>query len=375
VGQPATSKSAVSLPHEGRLWLICAVGLWLVGWWKSINLIVLLAWVMLALLLLSWFLARRMTYLVRVEREPIESTYVGSPVQIRYRLSAQTRFDAVGFWVEDNLGGVTLRRFVARLPAGQTQTIAIDFVPQKRGRVRTDGLMIVSQYPFGILTARLWVKDRFEAIFWPRTGTLHTARLLRWLARRTRGDGRSHCPRRALVAQDADSHSVRPYRPGDSMRWIHWRTSARCGELMVRESDEKATTELVLVVEPRPGPALEALLSLAATICREWLRHPANKLTLIIARAVVETHTGKTDPETARRYLDRLAVEQGGEPAELQDLLEAVTAVIVGRAVPVLYLTSEYSERHASQASGRLVRPIAWLTPEQASEFYTPPAG
>lgn len=374
MGQSIKSKSNVTLPYEGRLWLLSAVGLWLVGWWKSINLIVLLAWVMLALLLLSWFLARRMTYLVRVQREPVESTYVGSPVQIRYQLSAPTRFDAVGFWIEDNIGGVPLKQFVARLPAGQSQTVAIDFVPQLRGRVRSDGLAVVAQYPFGILTARLWISDGFEAIFWPRTGTLHTSRLLRWLSRRTRGDGRAHCPRRALVAQDADSHSVRPYRPGDSIRWVHWRTSARRGELMVRDSDEKATTELVLVVEPRPGPGLEALLSLAATICREWFRHPANKLTLIIARDHIETLTGKTDPETARRYLDRLAVEQGGEAADLQGLLEAVTAVILGRAVPVLYLTSEHQPQREGQAVGRLVRPIAWLTPNEASEFYTPPA-
>ncbi|NIV34314.1 MAG: DUF58 domain-containing protein, partial [Anaerolineae bacterium] len=31
--------------------------------------------------------------------------------------------------------------------------------------------------------------------------------------------------------------SVREYLPGDSMRWIHWPTTARCDETFVRTFD------------------------------------------------------------------------------------------------------------------------------------------
>ncbi|MDQ4025662.1 MAG: DUF58 domain-containing protein [Actinomycetota bacterium] len=40
---------------------------------------------------------------------------------------------------------------------------------------------------------------------------------------------------------------VRDYRPGDQQRWVHWRTTARTGRLVVREHEEPARSPLVLV--------------------------------------------------------------------------------------------------------------------------------
>jgi uncharacterized protein (DUF58 family) len=48
------------------------------------------------------------------------------------------------------------------------------------------------------------------------------------------GDGRS---RTDAPERTVDAASVRDYIPGDSLRWIHWRTSARMGSLHVRLFD------------------------------------------------------------------------------------------------------------------------------------------
>ena len=85
---------------------------------------------------------------------------------------------------------------------------------------------------------------------------------------------------RRVTTDQADVRGVRPYRPGDPIRGIHWRSSARRGELMVREYDAAPSPELVLVVEPwlpdNPTAGtranLEAALSLAVTIARTWSR-------------------------------------------------------------------------------------------------------
>ena len=61
------------------------------------------------------------------------------------------------------------------------------------------------------------------------------------------------------------------FRPGDSRRHIHWRTTARRGTLMVREFEDWPSDNLILLVDPwttrPPGadddPAVECLLSLA----------------------------------------------------------------------------------------------------------------
>jgi len=48
-----------------------------------------------------------------------------------------------------------------------------------------------------------------------------------------------------------EPRGVRPYRPGDSRRWVHWPATAHSGELMVREM-EGPTAEPVVVVVTLP---------------------------------------------------------------------------------------------------------------------------
>jgi uncharacterized protein (DUF58 family) len=45
---------------------------------------------------------------------------------------------------------------------------------------------------------------------------------------------------------------VREYRPGDSLRRIHWRLSARQGELVVREFEPPGVQTLGIFVDPSP---------------------------------------------------------------------------------------------------------------------------
>lgn len=73
--------------------------------------------------------------------------------------------------------------------------------------------------------------------------------------------------------------SVREYRPGDSRRSIHWKQSARQGELLVRlrEPVEARSRHVELVTDARaygPGAAgrFEHAVSLAATIATQWMR-------------------------------------------------------------------------------------------------------
>jgi uncharacterized protein (DUF58 family) len=48
-------------------------------------------------------------------------------------------------------------------------------------------------------------------------------------------------------ATEGITRSLRPYRWGDPTRLIHWRTSARYGELRVRELEKVTTDQEVLI--------------------------------------------------------------------------------------------------------------------------------
>src|SRR6202042_142813 len=98
-----------------------------------------------------------------------------------------------------------------------------------------------SAYPFGLVqrTAIIGAEDE-ELIVLPRLGQVHRGKLRRFLTHTAPLDGGFSNQQRAQPLTLNEFHSLRPFRRGDSPRWIHWRTSARRGELMVREF-EKAT--------------------------------------------------------------------------------------------------------------------------------------
>src|SRR5436305_651981 len=71
-----------------------------------------------------------------------------------------------------------------------------------------------------------------DVVVLPALGDLHRGRLRHQLRCTGQGKRSRQQPRHHRAAQ-AEFHGLRPFTTGDSPRTIHWRTSARRGELMV----------------------------------------------------------------------------------------------------------------------------------------------
>ncbi|MEJ1089028.1 DUF58 domain-containing protein [Microbacterium sp. Mu-80] len=88
--------------------------------------------------------------------------------------------------------------------------------------------------------------------------------------------------RSSRLGQGADNLIPRPYTSGDSRRRIHWRATAHRGDLMVRQEEEEASPDAVVVLDraasrwARPGagpdPAFEAAVTLCASAALRFVQ-------------------------------------------------------------------------------------------------------
>ena len=61
------------------------------------------------------------------------------------------------------------------------------------------------------------------------------------------GDQRRH-PQRGV--SEGDYYGLRPWQSGDSMRWIHWRTTAKMGRPTVLQFERQRNRDVALLLDP-----------------------------------------------------------------------------------------------------------------------------
>jgi uncharacterized protein (DUF58 family) len=323
-----TFSRRVPLTREGLLWFVVAFGLLLMGLAKGINLITLLASLLVVLVLWNWWEARRQLRPIRAARLEDEPAFAQTPFPWAIRIHNTCRRAVGGISVHDGDGQHRQSWFVTELAGAAVAVLRGEITFPRRGLVDGQTLAIESGHPLGLVRVRGPVERSPTRIVFPQLGQLHRAALRRYLSRQSPSLGQSRgLPCHAPTAQ-AEFHGLRPYRPGDSPRHLHWRTSARRGELMVREYEDWPNDDLTVVLEAHRSagtdddPRLEVALSLAATLCWEWCRQTGDRLVLAVAGATVSVHAGVTGRALAVELLERLALEPGSVAADSAGLIE-----------------------------------------------------
>jgi uncharacterized protein (DUF58 family) len=129
-----------------------------------------------------------------------------------------------------------------------------------------------------------------------------------------------------------DFFALRDWQTGDSPRWVHWRSTARQRQLMVRQFEQPAERDLALLVDlwlpPRPNAEqienVELAVSYAATLVHDLCRTRTARLLLAIAAAEPVCLGGLVSPPLRREALEKLAVAQASDEDRLPALFEAV---------------------------------------------------
>src|SRR5207249_1127486 len=146
-GEPAAPTAGrLRFTGEGLAWLAAALLLGGLGWVKSLNLLLVLAYLMLALLVLNGVLARAHARRVAADRLPVPPVYAGEEAWVRVVVRNLGRRPATVF-VQDL--GTTW--YLANLPdAGEVECGGRRRF-SRRGRQPASAPIVSSSFPFGLL--------------------------------------------------------------------------------------------------------------------------------------------------------------------------------------------------------------------------------
>jgi uncharacterized protein (DUF58 family) len=223
---------------------------------RDINLLVLLGGLLLASLLVNWRLASRSLARLRVRHGLPSRAVASAPFGIRlalsnfhpwlgtWWLSIQERLEAISGPLADGRPQ-QLTRVVSHLRPGGKLMLHYRCHLRYRGRYRFGPLKLQTRFPFGLVLAERRLEPARELLVHPAPGRLLPAvdELLDELHAGAN-------PRRVMAGGDeGEFYGLRDYRAGDSPRWIHWRTSARRGELAVRQFERRQIKQACLLLD------------------------------------------------------------------------------------------------------------------------------
>ena len=113
----------------------------------------------------------------------------------------------------------------------------------RRGTFRIEPMVVRTGDPFGFFEAAASVGRPTVVTVFPRVLALP-----RWKLPNAFLEGTHSAPERTLQTTPLAT-TVRPYAPGDSFNRIHWRSTARLGEIQVKEFDLEQTADVWLFVD------------------------------------------------------------------------------------------------------------------------------
>jgi uncharacterized protein (DUF58 family) len=237
------------LTRAAKVWIAVSLIVIIVGWFKTINLLVMAGYFLLALLAVNLRLAWRATSRISAARLPTTPVFAGET----FTISATVTSDAdhpITTLVTAESGANRTAWMFAPLAAQEQKPIAARWTFADRGLKSLGPFIVDSSYPLGLVHVIRPIASADSVVVLPRVGAVDVELFRHWLRRRAAGDGETRRPSRRATPGNGDIRGLRAYRPGDSPREIHWKTSARINQLVVREYDRTEALDIVILIDP-----------------------------------------------------------------------------------------------------------------------------
>jgi uncharacterized protein (DUF58 family) len=194
----------------------------------------------------------------------------GGDVWVGLDVRSQSRVPAPSLAITERIAKLGDRETTLSRASGSYRgTYVLEAVP--RGRYVVEGVHATIDDPFGLARAELDLDARGSLLVYPRLVLLD----------RLFSESGAHAQdgRRLLLRRPSgfDLHSVREYEQGESLRKVHWKTTARRGQLMVKELEDAPRDEIAVILDADSsavvGESFDVQVRAAGSILRAHAAH------------------------------------------------------------------------------------------------------
>jgi uncharacterized protein (DUF58 family) len=291
----------------------------------GVRLAYTLAYLMLLIMVASFFWSRSLSKRLRVERESPQGSFsVGDQFEERFVVRNKSHLPMPYCEVIDRS---ELRSYrpdrVCGLGPGDAVAWRARGTFERRGRHRFGPLLARVGDPFGLFPRNIRMAAAADVIVYP---TIHHLddQVASWAGGSfdATSSGRPH-------DRPPDASGVRLYESGDPLNRVHWLSSARTGNLMSRTYDTLQSSDQLIVLDLEygihAGVAPESSLEYAVSICASLVHASirSGKAVGLVTSDRSGTAIGAGRGETQRlRLMEYLALAEADGSTPLAHLIE-----------------------------------------------------
>jgi uncharacterized protein (DUF58 family) len=339
---------------RGRLVLALGVLVYAVAWIFGSRALYPVAIGLLLAVPLAWAWVGLANRPLRVRRRaPERDVLEGEDVEVEIEVEPTAPVPPPSLTCVERLGRLGERQLVFR-PNGRRLVGGYTLHGVRRGRYAIEPLRLALEDPFGLYRVEQMRGDAQALLVYPRL-----AQIERVFAE---GAAPQQDGRRLLLRRPSgfDLHSVREYEQGESLRNVHWKTTARRGRLMVKELEDAPRDEVAVLLDGEVAAGFDLAVRAAGSILQAYVRR-GRRCVLVVNSARREVQQVRSDAGEWRRALELLAAAEPTAPQPAAALLSGDSAasraleLVVVTARPAPALVDRLVQRALSRRGAALV--------------------
>lgn len=304
-------------------------------------------------LLLCWRLNRHSIRNLLVKRNVPNRIHAGQLTSIKWEAENDGAMDVFGLRITDEInqvfsrnGEVVLSRkkriasstrgevFLDRIHINDSTVSSYKMLFAERGVYEAGPAIVTCDFPMGLVNCSIKMNEQERIHVAPQVGILAN----NWKQIITSKIHGTAAQASVEGANGEEFFAVREFRSGDNKRKIHWRSTAKYQQPMVRQFERETEQDITIVLDLCADSTsselasefhdmyadCETVLSFAATVLSNWSIGDSSKLTIGIAGQTSEILSSIEIGQFTSQAMRALALANAGDGSHLQPTIESI---------------------------------------------------